>query len=61
MTRPHPDLWYPIAALLSATLVVVLVFAFGSIMKASNQAISGKVAPIEAVIDAAPAETLTAR
>jgi NADH-quinone oxidoreductase subunit N len=51
----------PIAALLSATLVVVLVFAFGSIMKASNQAISGKVAPIEAVIDAAPAETLTAR
>jgi NADH-quinone oxidoreductase subunit N len=51
----------PVAALLSAGLVVVLVFAFGSLMKASNEAIEGKVTPIEAVVDVAPAEALTAR
>ncbi len=51
----------PTAALVSAALVVALVFAFGSIMKASGEAIDGKVAPIEAATDIAPVETLTSR
>lgn len=48
----------PIAAFLSAALVLILVLAFGGLQKASERAIDGKVQTIETV-DVAPDSALT--